>query len=508
MKLFSKFCVGFFSAAVIAFVAIPVFHLNLWAKNTSPAIQVDTTPVNRSSSPVASFAPVVKKVAPSVVNIFSSRTIKVQPRQNPFQNDPLFRQFFGEQNEQNDNSEQPTTQREEGAGSGVIVSADGYILTANHVVDEMDEIKVAVPGIKKEFTAKIIGKDRSRDVAVLKIDANNLPAITLADSDQLEVGDIVLAIGNPFDVGQTVTMGIISGLGRYGYGVNGRFGYENFIQTDAAINPGNSGGALVDTEGRFVGINTWIASSSGGNEGVGFAVPINVARRVMETLLNGGKVTRGYLGILPQDITADFAEQFNLKDQNGALVGDVRPNSPAQKAGIKTGDVILAINGKPIADAHNLQLMVWDIPPGTSVSIKLLRNGAPKTLSVTISEFSLRHAVAQEKENSPAPETHADALDGVKVADWSSDVANQLKIPDDLKGALITEVEPDSNSADSGLQANDIIVEINHQTVADANAAVKLCRQARSGSILLKVWRREGDFAGTRYLTVDNTAKK
>jgi serine protease Do len=508
MKLFSKFCLGLFSAAVIASVVIPVFRLNLWAKNTAPAIQVDSTPINRSASPVGSFAPIVKKVAPSVVNIYSSRTVKIQPHQNPFQNDPLFRQFFGEQNEQNDNSDQPTTRREEGAGSGVIVSTDGYILTANHVVDEMDEIKVAVPGIKKEFTAKIIGKDRSRDVAVLKIEANNLPAITLADSDQLEVGDIVLAIGNPFDVGQTVTMGIISGLGRYGYGINGRNGYENFIQTDAAINPGNSGGALVDMQGRFVGINTWIASSSGGSEGVGFAVPINVARRVMENLLNGGKVTRGYLGILPQDITPDFAEQFNLKDQNGALVGDVRPNSPAQKAGIKSGDVIVAINGKPISDAHNLQLTVWDFPPGTSISIKLLRNGTPKNLNVTVGEFSLSRTVAREEENSSPVETHADALDGVTVADWSSEVAGQLKIPSNLKGALVQEIAPDSNSADDGLQANDIIVEINHQPVADANAAVKLCRQARGSSILLKIWRREGGFAGTSYLSVDNTAKK
>src|SRR5208282_364863 len=315
--------------------------------------KIDTTTLERSPQLGTSFAPVVKKAAPSVVNIYSTHIVHLRPFRNPFSDDPLFRQFFGGQFGPNENRE--ITRKEQRLGSGVIVSPDGYILTANHVVEGADEIKVAVgDSDSKKFTARVVGTDPPTDVAVLKIDAKDLPAITLGDSDQLEVGDVVLAIGNPFGVGQSVTMGIISGLGRH-YGMNG---YENFIQTDAAINKGNSGGALVDAEGRLVGINTWIATSSGGSEGVGFAVPINLARHVMQSLIGGGKVTRGYLGIVPEDITPGLAEGFKLPDQNGALVGDVETNTPAQKAGIKSGDVILEINGEKVNDANSLRLMV------------------------------------------------------------------------------------------------------------------------------------------------------
>ncbi len=255
-------------------------------------------------------------------------------------------------------------------------------MTANHVVSGADEIKVAIADDnKKEYIAKVIGTDPQTDVAVLKIDATGLPAITLADSDQLEIGDVVLAIGNPLGLGQSVTMGIISGLGRH-YGVNGAHGYEDFIQTDAAINKGNSGGALVDAEGRLIGINTWIASLGGGNEGIGFAVPVNLARRSMERLISGGKITRGYLGVIYlQDITPDLAKQFNLADHNGALVGDVLPNTPAEKAGIKSGDVIVGFNGKDVADAHGLQLAVSQSEPGTPATVKLIRDGKEKNVT-------------------------------------------------------------------------------------------------------------------------------
>ncbi len=410
MKNFSKPLVGVFAAALCALAMVVLFHVTSWGKDAPPNIIVSNTPVNRDAKPGASFAPIVKKAAPSVVNIYSTRTIKIPPMMNPFQNDPVFRQFFGDQFQQDN---QPRTRKEQSLGSGIIISPDGYILTANHVINGADDIKVAIAAdTKKKFTARVIGADPQTDVAVLKIDTTGLPAITLGDSDQLEVGDIVLAIGNPFGVGQTVTMGIVSGLSRHGYGVNGLYGYENFIQTDAAINPGNSGGALVDAEGRLVGINTWIATRSGGSEGVGFAVPVNMARHVMERLINGGKITRGYLGINLQDINADLAKHFNLPDQNGALVDDVNTNSPAEKAGIKSGDVIVAFNGKPVADGHSLQLAVSDCAPGSSATVKVIRKGQEKVLTVTLVELP-KDFGGNDQGGSDADNSKTDALDGV-----------------------------------------------------------------------------------------------
>src|ERR1035437_3398103 len=325
MKLTRNLSARLLCAGLVIFAAA---HFVSSARENAPVVRVETTPVNRDARLGARFFPVVKKAAPSVVNIYTTRFIKERPAWNPFQNDPVFRQFFG------------GTRKKEGLGSGVIVTSDGYILTANHVVADADEIKISFGENKKEFPARLVGRDDLTDVAVLKIDATGLPAATLADSDQLEVGDVVLALGNPFDIGQTVTMGIVSALGRSGPG---------FIQTDAAINPGNSGGALVDAEGRLIGINTEIVSPNGGNLGIGLAVPINLARHVLERLISDGKIMRGYAGnILLQDIDAGLAKQFNLSGQDGALVGDVEADSPAARAGLKSGDVITGINGRPI----------------------------------------------------------------------------------------------------------------------------------------------------------------
>jgi serine protease Do len=290
--------------------------------------------------------------------------------------------------------------------------------------------------------------------------------------------------------------------------VNGEFGTESFIQTDAAINKGNSGGALVDAEGRLIGINTWIASSSGGSEGVGFAVPINIARNVLQRLVSGGKVTRGYLGIIPQDIDANPAKQFNLSDQNGALVGDVMADTPAAKAGLKSGDVITSVNGQAITDAHSLQLTVSQISPGTAVPVKLIRNGLTKTVTVTLAELPGAESTGGGQDNSDSGSSMADALDGVTVADLEPPVREQLRVPAGIHGALVSEVNTDSNSAEAGLMVNDLIVEINHQPVASADDAVRLCKAARGEHILVKIWRRNGDFAGTRFLSVDNTKRE
>jgi len=285
--------------------------------------------------------------------------------------------------------------------------------------------------------------------------------------------------------------------------------YENFIQTDAAINKGNSGGALVDADGRLIGINTWIASSSGGSEGVGFAVPVNMARRVMQSLIGGGKVTRGYLGIIPEDITPGLAEGFNLPDQNGALVGDVETNTPAQRAGIKSGDVILEINGKKVNDANGLRLMVSEMDPGTSVSVKLLHDGREKTVTVSLAKLPEQAAdKSNGNNNSGSANPRTDALDGVTVADLDPQVRAQLHLPPDLRGVVVTDVDQDSNAAEANLQANDIIMEINQQPVRDADGAVDLCAQAKGKWIVLKIWRRIGDRGVTHYLSVDNTKRK
>ena len=347
-----------------------------------PRLNIKDAAVSPQVKTATSLAPIIKEVSPSVVNIHTTKKVKTMSPLMPYFDDPLFRQFFGDPRGGAD--QLPRERREQALGSGVILSEDGYILTNNHVVDGADEIKVSLADDKTTFDAKIIGKDSHTDIAVLKVDGQKLPAITLTDSDKLEVGDFVLAIGNPFGVGQTVTAGIVSAKGRGGMGI---VDYEDFIQTDASINPGNSGGALVDAEGRLVGINTAILSRTGGNQGVGFAVPINLARYVMERLVTDGKVTRGYLGVMIQPVTADLAKEFKLKDQSGALVGEVTPKSPAEAAGLKDGDVIVEFKGKKVTDSRHLRLMVAQTAPDTKVTLKVIRDGDELTCTVKLGEL-------------------------------------------------------------------------------------------------------------------------
>src|SRR5256885_16170393 len=339
------------------------------SENRRPTVSVvvNDAPLERQTKFTSSSSPVGKKVAPSVVNVFTTKTVRnPMPEITPFFDDPFFRQFFGQPFGDNEGRRQPRTFKERSLGSGVIVTKDGYILTNNHVVDGADEIKVARDKDKRQFTAKVIGRDPRTDIAVLKIDAKDLPFITFADSDKLEVGDVVLALGNPFGIGQTVTMGIVSATGRGGMGIED---YEDFIQTDAAINPGNSGGALVDAEGRLIGLNTAILSRSGGSQGVGFAIPANLARSVMDQLIEKGKVERGFLGVGIQDLTPELARQFNVPDNaSGALVGEVTEKSAAAEAGLKSGDVITELNGTPVKDSRNLRLMVGRLAPGDKVA--------------------------------------------------------------------------------------------------------------------------------------------
>src|SRR5947209_2628451 len=322
------------------------------AVKTTVPIVVNEAPLARETRVTSSFAPVVKRVAPSVVNVFTTKTVRNQyPEMLPFPDDPFFRRFFGEPFGGEQPRRQPRKFKERSLGSGVIVTKDGYILTNNHVVDGADEVKVSLAKDKKEYTAKIAGRDPKTDIAILKIDARDLPFVTFADSDKIEVGDVVLALGNPFGIGQTVTMGIVSAIGRGGMHIED---YEDFIQTDAAINPGNSGGALVDAEGRVIGISIAIVSSGGGFEGIGLAVPINLARIIMEQLISAGRVTRGYLGASLHPLTPALGTSFHVPVGKGALVMDLAKDSPAARAGIQEGDVIIEFNGRTVENNHEL----------------------------------------------------------------------------------------------------------------------------------------------------------
>jgi serine protease Do len=496
-KLCSRPRAGLLAGALAIAVSSLVAGRYVLAKDAPKAPPVHLT-VNESDLPregkyITSFAPVVKRVAPSVVKVYITTKAKmVTGPESPFTDD-FFRRFFGDQFNSGGQERNFHVPRQHGLGSGVIVTKDGYILTNNHVVDEAENIRVALND-GREFTAKVIGHDPKTDIAVVKIDAHDLPYMTLADSDKIEVGDLALAIGNPFGVGQTVTMGMVSAKGRGNVGVG--TDYEDFIQTDAAINPGNSGGALVDAEGRLIGINTAILSRSGGSQGIGFAVPINMARSVMESLVTEGRVVRGYLGVLIQDINPDLAKEFNLSQDHGALVSDVTPKSPAEKAGLKSGDVILDFNGKPVTDSRHLKLQVAETTPNTTVPVKVLRDGKEKTIELTVKELpgSEKLAKADKEED-----TSSDTLNGVTVSDIDATAKRQLDLPNNVKGAVITNVDQDSAAYEAGLRPGDVIEEINRKPVQSADDAVKLTENVKSKKTLLKVWSK----GGSRYLVVN-----
>jgi serine protease Do len=500
MKL-QRLLLGVSSAALVLAALIMTIHLVARAAQNGPAIHVDSTPVSRDTATGNGYANVVKKVAPSVVNIYSSRTIRQRYHRNPIFNDPFFRQFFG--NIPDD--EQEFTRQFNWLGSGMIVTPDGYILTANHVVDGADEIKVGISSNKTEYAAQIIGTDPQTDVAVLKIEAQNLPAITLGDSSQIAVGDAVLAIGNPLGLGQTVTHGIVSALGRSVPMGNANGGYpgryQDFIQTDAAINHGNSGGALVDAQGRLIGINDAIIE---GGTGIGLAIPINMARGVMEGFLNGGKVVRGDIGITLQDLDNGLAKSFGLASSAGVLVAETISGAPAEAAGLKSGDIILALNDQPVASADNFRAMEAQLQPRTAVNIKIFRNGAEKTVSVTPAER--QEAVANSTASHPAPKKQvADMLNGVRARDLNPQLRMAIAAPENLGGAIIMEVDNGSNAASAGLQQGDVIQEINRQPVANFDDAKRLGLSATGDRILVKIWRNTGGIAGTRFVSVDNT---
>ena len=464
-------------------------------------VKVDPSPVSGRVGVLTSFAPVVEKVGPSVVTISTSHNVRNGQRGapgsgNPLFNDPLFRRYFGlpddDSNSRPKDDENPQPKRRGGKdgthseslglGSGVIVSAEGHILTNNHVIEGADDILVTLSGDKHEYKATKIGTDKGTDLAVLKIDAKGLSPITFADSDKVRVGDLAIAIGNPFGLTQTVSMGIISSLGRNDLGITA---YENFIQTDASINPGNSGGALVDIDGRLVGINQSIYSRTGGNQGIGFAVPSNMAHSIMDSLLKNGRVIRGFLGVRLQELDETLKGKFKLGSGEGSLVAGVEPKSPADKAGLEAGDVIVDVNGKKVENTQQLRMTVSNLAPGAKINVKFLRNGNEKTVQVELAELDAKKNLAQ---NTQPEENVPDVLDGVTVSDLDDAARKQFGIPDDVKGVVITAMEPDSPSALAGLKIGDVVHEIEHQAVGSAKQAVEMSEKLKKEKqVLLRV---------------------
>ncbi|NWF76800.1 MAG: DegQ family serine endoprotease [Nitrospirae bacterium] len=419
------------------------FTFNSYVHATETGIPSKTIDIlSKTNEAIAAIAAVVK---PSVVNISSTKIIRSKSNNSLFPDDPLFRKFF-------DDSfrffERPRQFKQSSLGSGVIVDQSGYILTNNHVIKDAEEIKIKLFD-KREFTGKVIGTDPKTDLAVIKIDATDLPAIKFGNSDNLKVGETVLAIGNPFGLNETVTSGIISAIGRANVGIAD---YEDFIQTDAPINPGNSGGALVNIKGELVGINTAIFSTTGGYQGIGFAIPSNMAKAVMQDLIQKGKVVRGWLGVTIQSLTPDLSEQFGIKDEKGVLVGDVIENSPAKQAGIERGDVIIGFNGKKVDDVTQLKNLVANTQPGKKVAVELIREGNRKTLMVTISELP--------SEITTVKESYDNLLKNVSVQELSPKLKKRLNIPERINGVIITDIEDDS-PAKGHLERGDIIIEIN-----------------------------------------------
>ena len=346
--------------------------LNVTTPDAKPVVTVAQAPASTGAVAVGvSFSSAAKQAMPAVVNIFTSKEVRAQ--RAPFLDDPIFRRFFGDRSDEQE-------QRQSSLGSGVIVSKQGFILTNHHVIEAADEIHIALAD-GRDVSAKLVGTDPETDLAVLKVDLKDLPAITFGSSEGLKIGDVVLAIGNPFGVGQTVTMGIVSAVGRSHLGINT---FENFIQTDAAINPGNSGGALIDVSGHLVGINSAIYSRSGGNQGIGFTIPVSLAKKIMEQIIQSGSVTRGWIGVEVQDVTVELADSFNLGTKKGALIAGVLRDAPADKATVKPGDIVVEIEGRPVVDSSTLLNLISDLPPNKDAKIKVFRDQKPINLVVRI----------------------------------------------------------------------------------------------------------------------------
>jgi serine protease Do len=477
---------GYFRNAGVAAIAAAVVTMAAWkAPQASSLLSAAPTPSVATTIPAAvasaSYAPVVERVMPAVV------TIRVQKRASMVPTDQQipeeFRRFFGDQLPQMPRGQRQPRGVERGLGSGVIVSQDGYILTNYHVVEGVDSVKVELPD-SRTFTAKVVGTDPATDLAVVKIEATGLPTLVIGDSDAVRVGDVVLAVGNPLGVGETVTSGIISAKGRQT--PEGGDGYQDFLQTDAAINHGNSGGALVNAGGQLIGINSQIMSVSDGNIGLGFAIPSNMAKSVMDQLITSGTVRRAKLGVTVQRVTADLASSLGLPSAQGALVSNVDDGSPAAHAGVKQGDVITQYNGKAVGDNNQLRNAVVATTPGTSVPVQVLRNGRTETLQVTVGELEAR------KDRAALPsEERGQGKFGMSVQPLTPELAGQVGVPRGTQGLLVAQLDPSGIAAESSMHEGDVIEKVDGRAMKTAEE-LKSALDRKDGKPSLVIVNRKG----------------
>ncbi len=435
-------------------------------------------PPTHPSTAVTTYADVVGRVAPAVVTIRSERRVRA-PRQFPFMNDPFFRNLFG------DGGRVPEQQLQMGLGSGVIVTQDGYVLTNHHVIDGAEEIQVETAG-GRTYRAKLVGSDPPSDLAVLRVDADNFAMLRLGDSDRVRVGDVVLAVGNPLGVGQTVTAGIISAKERSTGLGNGTF--ESFLQTDAPINRGNSGGALVNTAGELIGINSQILSTSGGGSiGIGFAIPSNMARQVSEQLIKAGNVRRGKLGITIQPVTQDMAASMGLKDTRGVIVASVEPGSPADRAGIQQGDVITQFNGAPVQDGNRFRNSIAALAPGSDVTLTLMRDSREQQVKAKLVELGAPSSAEQGQGGTGEPSERGRY--GLTVTPLTPELASQLRVRPGSPGVVVTDVDPVGAAAEAGISPGDLIVQVNRQPVRNVDDLRNALSKSANAPVLLLVQR-------------------
>ncbi len=438
----------FISILLIFAISLNAAGIKIETMNPNPK-RVDAS----SNNVILSYHNAIKNIKKSVVNIASTKVVKTDPRLNQMFNHPFFKDFFGNQFPQM----QPRKRKMHSLGSGVIISKNGYIVTNNHVIDGADEIVVTISGDKKEYKAKVIGQDPKTDLAVIKIEAKNLPVAKFGDSSKILEGDIVFAIGNPFGVGESITQGIVSALNKSSIGLNQ---YENFIQTDASINPGNSGGALVDTRGALIGINSAILSRSGGNNGIGFAIPSNMVRKIATSLINDGKIERGFLGVSITDLKPDMKGIY--KNEYGALVLNVEKDSPADKAGLKRGDLIISVDKQKVKNANDLKNIIGSKKPKQKVEIAYERNKKIETAKAVLAKLGNRNL----KGGFSSDDSY---IEGLKLTDINPQNRAMYKIPAGVNGVLVSDVKPDSKADKLGFLKGDVIVQVQNITIKNLN---------------------------------------